>query len=230
MREYVAVPANFTVPDDWSCVQSAYDRAENTPENVAFQKPVDGRWTDVTNREFAEEVRTIARGLVALGVRAGDRVALLSSTRYEWNLIDFAIWAVGAVTVPVYDSSSADQIHWIMEDSAARLIIVENDTHATTAREGVQGLEVADVLVIDGATPVLETLASEGASVRADSPATLIYTSGTTGRPKGVMLSHRNFMSETLAVLETPFSGILRDDATSVMFLPLAHVLARAIT
>ena len=89
---------------------------------------------------------------MALGVRAGDRVALLSSTRYEWNLIDFAIWAVGAVTVPVYDSSSADQIHWIMEDSAARLIIVENDTHATTAREGVQGLEVADVLVIDGAT------------------------------------------------------------------------------
>jgi len=242
LREYVAVPANFTVPDDWSCVQSAYDRAENTPENVAFQKPVDGRWTDVTNREFAEEVRTIARGLVALGVRAGDRVALLSSTRYEWNLIDFAIWAVGAVTVPVYDSSSADQIHWIMEDSAARLIIVENDIHATTAREGVQGLEVADVLVIDGATPVLETLASEGAtvdvsvlderraSVRADSPATLIYTSGTTGRPKGVMLSHRNFMSETLAVLETPFSGILRDDATSVMFLPLAHVLARSIT
>ena len=75
MREYVAAPATFTVPDDWSCVQSAYDRAENTPENVAFQKPVDGRWTDVTNREFAEEVRTIARGLVALGVRAGDRVA-----------------------------------------------------------------------------------------------------------------------------------------------------------
>ncbi|KAA0917242.1 long-chain fatty acid--CoA ligase [Dietzia sp. ANT_WB102] len=242
MREYVAVPANFTVPDDWSCVQSAYDREEQTPENVAFQKPVDGRWTDVTNREFAEEVRTIARGLVARGVQAGDRVALLSSTRYEWNVIDFAIWAVGAVTVPVYDSSSADQIHWIMEDSAARLIIVENDKHAATARQGVDGLDVDDILVIDGAAPALEILTAEGASVdfsvlderrasvRADSPATLIYTSGTTGRPKGVMLSHRNFMSEALAVLETPFREYLRNEATTVMFLPLAHVLARAIT
>ena len=165
MREYVAAPATFTVPDDWSCVQSAYDRAEQTPENVAFLKPVGGRWTDVTNREFAEEVRTVARGLVALGVQAGDRVALLSATRYEWNLIDFAIWAVGAVTVPVYDSSSADQIRWIMEDSGAKLIIVENDTHAATAREGIEGLEVSDVLVIDGAEPVLETLTAQGASV-----------------------------------------------------------------
>ena len=243
MREYVAAPATFTVPDDWSCVQSAYDRAERTPANVAFQKPVDGRWTDVTNREFAETVRAVGRGLIARGIEAGDRVALLSSTRYEWNIIDFAVWAAGAVTVPVYDSSSAAQIRWIMEDSGARLIIVENDTHAATARQGIEGLGTdIEVLVIDGTNPVIDTLSSDGqevdlsalderrASVRADSPATLIYTSGTTGRPKGVMLSHRNFMSETLAVLETPFKQYLRDDATTVMFLPLAHVLARAIT
>ena len=243
MREYVAAPATFTVADDWSCVQSAYDRAEQTPGNVAFQKPVGGRWTDVTNREFADTVRAVARGLVARGVESGDRVALLCSTRYEWNVIDFAIWAVGGVTVPVYDSSSAEQIRWIMEDSAARLIIVELDSHAATAREGNSGLDpVPGVLVIDGETPVIDALIAEGASVdesvlderrasvRADSPATLIYTSGTTGRPKGCMLTHRNFMSETLAVLETPFKQYLRDDATTVMFLPLAHVLARAIT
>mgnify|MGYP002737622995 CR=1 FL=1 len=243
MREYVAAPATFSVPDDWSCVQTAYDRAERTPDNVAFQKPVDGRWTDVTNREFAETVRAVGRGLVARGIGAGDRVALLSSTRYEWNVLDFAIWAAGAVTVPVYDSSSPAQIRWIMEDSGARMIIVENDAHAATAKEGIEGLATdIEVLVIDGASPVLDVLAADGqntapsvlderrASVRADSPATLIYTSGTTGRPKGVMLSHRNFMSETLAVLETPFRHYLRDDATTVMFLPLAHVLARAIT
>ena len=243
MREYVAAPATFTVDPDWSCVQSAYDRAERTPDNVAFQRPVGGTWTDVTNREFANTVRSVARGLVARGIEAGDRVALLCSTRYEWNVIDFAIWAVGAVTVPVYDSSSAEQIRWIMEDSAARLIIVEKDVHAAHSREGIEGLATEPmVAVIEGANPVIDELIAEGASVddsvlderrasvKADSPATLIYTSGTTGRPKGCMLTHRNFMSETLAVLETPFKNYLRDDATTVMFLPLAHVLARAIT
>ena len=243
MREYVAAPATFTVADDWSCVQSAYDRAVQSPDNVAFQKPVGGRWVDVTNREFADTVRAVARGLVARGIEAGDRVALLCSTRYEWNVLDFAIWAVGGVTVPVYDSSSAEQIRWIMEDSAARLIIVELESHAVTAREGITGLESdPGVLVIDGPTPVIDVLGAEGvavdesvlderrASVTADSPATLIYTSGTTGRPKGCMLTHRNFMSETLSVLETPFRNYLRDDSTTVMFLPLAHVLARAIT
>ncbi|HJC60846.1 MAG TPA: long-chain fatty acid--CoA ligase [Candidatus Dietzia intestinigallinarum] len=243
MREYVAAPATFTVADDWSCVQSAYDRAVQSPDNVAFQKPVGGRWVDVTNREFADTVRAVARGLVARGIEAGDRVALLCSTRYEWNVLDFAIWAVGGVTVPVYDSSSAEQIRWIMEDSAARLIIVELESHAVTAREGITGLESdPGVLVIDGSTPVIDVLGAEGAavdesvlderraSVTADSPATLIYTSGTTGRPKGCMLTHRNFMSETLSVLETPFRNYLRDDSTTVMFLPLAHVLARAIT
>ncbi len=243
MREYVAAPAAFTVPDDWSCVQAAYDRAEQTPDNVAFQRPVGGIWTDVTNREFAETVRSVGRGLVARGIGPGDRVALLCSTRYEWNVVDFAIWAAGAVTVPVYDSSSAEQIRWIMEDSGARLIIVENDRHADTAREAITaGDSPADVLVIDGDSPALDSLAEAGlgvdagalderrASVTADSPATLIYTSGTTGRPKGCMLTHRNFMSETLSVLETPFHRYLRQDSTTVMFLPLAHVLARAIT
>src|SRR5690606_30941490 len=128
----------------------------------------------------------------ARGIEAGDRVALLCSTRYEWNVLDFAIWAVGGVTVPVYDSSSAEQIRWIMEDSAARLIFVELESHAVTAREGIVGLESGPrVLVIDGQTPVIDALSAEGAavdesvlnerraSVSADSPATLIYTSGT---------------------------------------------------
>ena len=243
MREYVAAPAAFTVPEDWSCVQSAYDRAENSPDSVAFQRPVDGRWTDVTAREFADTVRSVGRGLIATGVEAGDRVALLCSTRYEWNVLDFAIWAAGAVTVPIYDSSSAEQIRWIVEDSGTRLIVVEEETHAASAREGIDGLDgILDVLVIDGAGPAVESLSSAGAgvpvsalderrdAVTADDPATLIYTSGTTGRPKGCMLSHRNFMSETLAVLETPFNRYLRSDSTTVMFLPLAHVLARAIT
>lgn len=243
MREYFAVPADYSVPDDWSCVQSAYDRAARTPDHVAFQRPVDGRWTDVTDREFADTVRAVGRGLVAAGIEAGDRVALLSSTRYEWNVVDFAVWAVGGVTVPIYDSSSAEQIRWIMEDSGARLIVVENDVHAATAREGTDGnSDLLDILVIDGASPAIDALTAAGAAVDdsvlderraaadADSPATLIYTSGTTGRPKGCMLTHRNFMSETLSILETPFNRYLREDATTVMFLPLAHVLSRAIT
>ncbi|HHX85533.1 MAG TPA: long-chain fatty acid--CoA ligase [Actinomycetales bacterium] len=244
MREYVAVPADFSVPDDWSCVQSAYDRAARTPDHVAFRRPVDGRWVDVTDREFADTVRAVGRGLVAAGIEPGDRVALLCSTRYEWNVIDFAIWSTGGVTVPIYDSSSAEQVRWIMEDSGARLILVETDEQAGTAREGTDGLDhVRDILVIDGAgTPAIDALVASGegvdpsvlderrAGMDADSPATLIYTSGTTGRPKGCMLTHRNFMSETLSILETPFHRYLREDASTVMFLPLAHVLARAIT
>ena len=240
MREY-AVPASYSVPEDWSCVQVAYDRALHTPDQVCFRRSVDGVWTDVTAREFAEQVRAVARGLVATGVEGGDRVAVLSSTRYEWVVFDFAIWAVGAITVPIYDSSSADQIRWVVQDSGARLMVVENAELRAVAEEGTEGADLIDILVIDGDRPAVSTLTAAGAevaesvlderraAVTADSPATLIYTSGTTGRPKGCMLTHRNFLSEALSILETPFRRYLHDDSFSLMFLPLAHVLARAV-
>ena len=242
MREY-AVPASFTVPEDWSCVQAAYDRASEAPSHPAFRRKVDGRWTDVTSAEFAESVRSVARGLVASGVEAGDRVAILSSTRYEWTVVDFAVWAAGAVSVPIYDSSSADQVRWIMEDSGARLVVAEKPELRETVREGTEGNSaVLEILAIEGDEPALDVLVARGAEVPdavlderratvvADSPATLIYTSGTTGRPKGCMLTHRNFLSEALGIIETPFNQYLRSDSFSVMFLPLAHVLARAVT
>src|SRR5699024_2357980 len=138
---------------------------------------------------------------------------------------------------------SPEQTRWIVEDSATRMMLVERESHAETARQGVSGLESPpEVLVIDGPSPVIDALIVEGAAVdpavlderragvTAESPATLLDTSATTARPKGCLLTHRNFMSETLAVLETPFNAYLREDSVTVMFLPLAHVLARAIT
>ncbi|WP_454044291.1 AMP-dependent synthetase/ligase [Cellulosimicrobium sp. Marseille-Q8652] len=197
-------------------------------------------WTTMTVQEFADDVLAVARGLVARGVAPGDHVAIMSHTRYEWTLLDFAAWAVGAVPVPVYETSSPEQVHWICSDADVRLAIVETAEHATavaSVRADLPGL--GDVLVIDdGAVDALRTAGRDVAAEEidrrrsaqsADDLATIIYTSGSTGRPKGVELTHRSFVhlatngrAGLAEILDSP-------GARTLLFLPLAHVFARFI-
>ncbi|MFF0495502.1 AMP-dependent synthetase/ligase [Nocardia aobensis] len=239
MREF-EVPATYTIPEDANMSDGAFRHAERTPGLVVFNRP-DGKggWTDVTAAEFAKDVTAVAKGLIASGIELGDRVAILASTRYEWVVLDFAIWAAGGCTVAIFDSSSAEQARWILSDSGTKLIVVENARHRATIAEIEDGLpELGEPLVIDDGA--IDTLVARGKDlgdeavherrkqVKAASPASLIYTSGTTGRPKGVMLSHANLYAESAAD-RAAMPQFLKPGHRSLLFLPLAHVFARAV-
>lgn len=237
MREFAAA-TTFTIAEDDTIVSSVYHQAEHAPGRVVFSRPVGDRWVDVTAEEFARLVSAVAKGLIANGIERGDRVVLLSATRFEWALLDFAILAAGAVTVPVYDSSSADQVRWILEDSAAALAIVETARHKelldgapdTLRRTLVIADEAEAVLIADGAGVADEVLRERLDGLRADELASLVYTSGTTGRPKGCMLTHRNFLSEVRGILNASIGEVATPGQRMLTFLPLAHVLARAVS
>ena len=245
MREYstalqVSVPATGNLTDD------VVTNAAEHPGSAAFARRVEGAWTDVTAADFLADVRAVAKGLIAAGIQADDRVALISRTRYEWTVMDYAIWFAGAATVPVYETSSADQIGWILADSGARAAITETADHSSRVKEVRDTLpELHHVWSIEGnGLGVLRTLGedvSDGelearrSHAGPDDLATLIYTSGTTGRPKGCMITHGNFMFEvTVAVDELhelfdPPSGAAQVQPSTLLFLPLAHVFARII-
>jgi long-chain acyl-CoA synthetase len=128
VREYSA-PAGRPVADDENMSDVVWANAERFSDVVSFRRQVDGTWLDVTAKEFAAQVLAVAKGLVKAGIGRGDRVGLMSKTRYEWTLIDFAIWAAGAVTVPIYETSAPEQVYWILSDSAAKAVFVETDEH-----------------------------------------------------------------------------------------------------
>ena len=245
MREY-SVPAAFTVGEHDNIVSSVFSHERDDPDHVIFQRLVDGAWTDITCKEAANQIRSAALGLIAEGVKPGDRVAVLSATRYEWPIIDLAILAAGALTVPIYETSSAEQVRFVLQDSGAVLIVAETDAHADKIEHLENELpELRKVLRIEGSgTPALDALdalAEAGKSVdpseldrrlagiSAADPATLIYTSGTTGRPKGCQLTHSNLMYEIRGA-KVCFPTLLDNGERMLVFLPLAHVLARAIT
>ncbi|HEX4722400.1 MAG TPA: long-chain fatty acid--CoA ligase [Pseudonocardiaceae bacterium] len=245
MREFTVPPAG-PLADEENLTDMVWANAERFGDAVSFQRRVDGTWVDLTARDFAAQVLAVAKGLIAVGLRTGERVCLMSKTRYEWTLLDFAIWAAGGVTVPVYETSSAEQVEWIVSDSGARAVIVETAKH----RDLVDGLvdrlgEVRHVWQIDGPAGgdkpgVVDELTALGAdvtdqqvherrrSVQADAVATIVYTSGTTGRPKGCVLTHRNLLAETQSAV-VAFPEILKPGNSLLLFLPLAHVLARAL-
>ncbi|MGZ4514348.1 MAG: AMP-dependent synthetase/ligase [Mycobacterium sp.] len=242
MREY-SVPARFSVGEHDNIAAMVFEHEREDPSFVIFQRQVDGVWTDVSCAEVAEQVRSAASGLIALGVQAGDRVSIFSATRYEWAIIDLAILSVGAVTVPIYETSSAEQVRWVLQDSEAVLAFAETDAHVAMVTELTAELPaLRRVLQIDGSGPkALDQLVEAGASVepaeltarqealRADDPATLIYTSGTTGRPKGCQLTHSNLLYETRGAKEC-LPTLLAEGQRLLIFLPLAHVLARSLT
>ena len=210
--------------------------------SVIFERSagLGGSWAPVTVAEFVREVTALAKGLVALGLEPGDRVAIMSRTRYEWTLTDFAIWFAGGVGVPVYETSSAEQVEWILTNSGTSLVVVETAAHAAVVghvRAAVPA--VRDVLVIDDGG--LARLVTEGAGVEdaeierrrglADAAdlATIIYTSGTTGRPKGVELSHGNFVDNARNGVAGLSDVCATPGSRTLLFMPLAHVFARFI-
>ncbi|MCK8671844.1 long-chain fatty acid--CoA ligase [Rhodococcus sp. HM1] len=241
----ISVPQSFSIPEDASMADSVFRHEKESPDFVPFERLIDGTWTKVTAKEFAAQVRAVAKGLIASGIELGDRVAILSSTRYEWVLLDYAIWTAGGATVAIYETSSADQSQWILEDSGTSLLIVENDELAEVVKEVAEGAPtVREVLRIapgDGAKGAVEELIARGTaitdeqveerrkSVTAESAATLIYTSGTTGRPKGVQLKHRNLYAESAAAAIQLPDAMVPGNRT-LLFLPLAHVFARLIS
>ncbi len=239
MQQQYATPSDLTIDDKANLVDSILRYRTERPTMPLFRKRSHNQWINVTAKHFADEVDAVAKGLVASGVEPGDRVAILSSTRYEWTVLDYAIWRAGACTVAIYETSAPDQVQWILEDSAAKLLVVENHEHYTKHIRVIDETPtLKETLVIDD--HALPTLSKRGATVADDEldrrhanslstdAATLIYTSGTTGRPKGVLLTHANFIAECAATRDAVGAG-LAEGKTTLLFLPLAHVFARII-
>jgi long-chain acyl-CoA synthetase len=238
VQEYTT-PGSVDIGPGENITDLVWEHERNHPDHVVFTRRQLGEWIDVPAAEFATEVRRLAAGMVAAGVKPGDRVALMSRTRYEWTLCDFAIWTAGAVTVPIYETSSAEQVEWILRDSGAVAAIVELERHTAI---------VADVRA-SGSTPQLTKvwqidagdlaalardvdtddpeLTARRTALTPDSLATVIYTSGTTGRPKGCELTHGNLLYEVYAT-GIAFGDFLNETGSLLLFVPLAHVLGRA--
>ncbi|HET7430671.1 MAG TPA: AMP-dependent synthetase/ligase [Nocardioides sp.] len=239
MREYSA-PLNVEVPTTGNLTDDVVANAAEAPETVVFSRRTGEGWHDVTAAAFLDEVRAVAKGLVAAGIEPGARVGLISKTRYEWTLLDYAIWFAGAVTVPVYETSAAEQIEWILSDSAAVAVVAE--THQHTARIAERRSALPDLNHVwsleDNAVDVLRRLGADIDDADLErrrttaTPldlATVIYTSGTTGRPKGCELTHGNFLFELGVAVPELHELFEPEDASTLLFLPLAHVFARII-
>ena len=214
------------------------ERAWFEPERIIMSRPLGEGWQPVTAREVEEEIRATAKGLIASGVQIGDRVAIMARTRYEWTILDFATWFAGGVVVPVYDTSSAEQIDWILNDSHSVAIIVETPALAELVKT-VQPSHTRHMWTMT--EDVLTVLREAGKHIGDDeidrrrnaltpaSLATLIYTSGTTGKPKGVQLSHANFLSECGNVVQGASELFLKPGGSTLLFLPIAHVFGRMV-
>jgi long-chain acyl-CoA synthetase len=238
VREF-SVPPVVTIGEAANLADPVYANALQAPDTVQFVVRAEGGSREITCAAFRDEVVAVARGLVAAGIQPGMRVGLMSRTRYEWTLADYAIWSVGAVTVPIYETSSAEQVAWVLADSGAVGVVVESAAHAATVasvRDQLPGLE--HVWQIDGGG--LDELAAGGEGVDpveverlrhargADDVATIIYTSGTTGRPKGCVLTHRNMYSDIANAIPM-LPSLFHEHASTLLFLPLAHSFARLI-
>nr|WP_221634171.1 AMP-dependent synthetase/ligase [Nocardioides luti] len=230
----IEVPATGNLTDD------VVANAREAADQAVFSRRVDGTWQDVTSATFLAEVSAVAKGLIAAGLEPGDRVALISKTRYEWTLLDYAIWFAGCVTVPVYETSSSEQVAWILRDSGARAVVAEGPEHMARVNEARGDLEHLNHVwsLADNAVDVLGRLGADISDADLETRrttatpldlATLIYTSGTTGRPKGCMLTHGNFMFELGVAVDELEKLFSTEGASTLLFLPLAHVFARII-
>ena len=241
MREF-ATPPTIENPTSGNLTDDVVRNAHQAGDAVVFSRQTGDGWHDVTAGDFLAQVNAVAKGLMAAGIEAGDRVALISKTRYEWTLFDYAIWFADAVTVPVYETSSAEQIGWVIQDSGARAVVAESAPHLARvreAREAGAGSDLNHVWSIDdNAVGVLSklgedisaaTLEARRTAVRPSDLATLIYTSGTTGRPKGCMLTHANFMFELSVSTDALHRLFDTEEASTLLFLPLPHIFARII-
>ncbi|HEV2888765.1 MAG TPA: long-chain fatty acid--CoA ligase [Frankiaceae bacterium] len=238
MKEYTS-PVRIERPTTGNLTDMLWTNERDFPSSVVFSRRTGSGWSDVTSRDFADQVRALASGFVANGLQVGDRVGLMSRTRYEWALADFAIWTAGGVTVPIYETSSAEQVEWILSDSGATAVVVESDKHTETVAS-VRGklANLRHVWTIDGGD--FDKLVEQGKGVERadldarhgaltpDTLATIIYTSGTTGRPKGCELTHGNFLFDIASTTEG-LAEFYNEEGSTLLFLPLAHVFGRII-
>ncbi|MEV0633069.1 AMP-dependent synthetase/ligase [Nonomuraea wenchangensis] len=233
------IPAPTTVAPDAQLADVVFADDRVNGDLVLFRRRAEGGWRPVTAGRFAADVRALAAGFLAAGIQPGDRVALLAATSYEWTVADYALWTVAAVPVPIYETSSAEQIRWVLEDAGPVAVVVEHETHRRLVEEASEGLpRPPRVWEIDGGGLDRLREAGQGVddvllrerrrTVSADDLATIVYTSGTTGRPKGCMLSHGNLLYEARAAIDS-LKDIFGRDASTLLFLPLAHVFARVI-
>jgi long-chain acyl-CoA synthetase len=232
------VTSNVAAPAQTNTADLVFDNAEHHPDRVALRRVVDGQWRDVTSTQFAEQVSAVAKGLITAGVQAGDRVAVMSKTRYEWTVVDFAAFTAGAVVVPIYETSSAEQVEWILADSGARAAFVETEDHARAVESVAANTHLQHLWRFDDGC--LDDLAAAGAdvpddvvsarrhAVGLDDLASIIYTSGTTGRPKGCQLAHRSFVAEITELCDL-LQDFLNENTSTLLFLPIAHVFGRVI-
>ncbi|MFD0397829.1 AMP-dependent synthetase/ligase [Kitasatospora sp. NPDC059811] len=233
-----SLPALYQVPSGGNLSDPVHRNAAEHPDVAVLSRKVDGRWQELTAVQFLAEVHAAAKGLIAAGIEPGDRVGVMSRTRYEWTLLDFAIWTAGAITVPVYETSSAEQVEWILGDSGAVAVVTETDQHVKVVDEvrgrltglkhtwQIEGGAIA-ALAEAGKDVPDETVQERRSTATADSIATIVYTSGTTGRPKGCQLTHANFLAECGNVVERLAPLFRTGDSSVLLFLPLAHVLGR---
>ncbi|WP_104140695.1 long-chain fatty acid--CoA ligase [Arthrobacter sp. ZGTC131] len=243
MREFT-VPPLANVSPDTNITDLVLRQASKASDPALFSRlDAAGQWQDISAKEFLADVSALAKGLMASGVGAGDRVGIMSRTRYEWALVDFAIWFAGGVSVPIYETSSPSQVAWNLGDSGAVAAFGESAHHENVIRQAAasEGLTaLAHVWQLEGSG--LDAVRAAGTGVSDDDLesrrrtaglsdlATIIYTSGTTGRPKGCELTHGNFVELSENALATSLRQIVNQDARTIMFLPLAHVFARFIS
>ncbi|MFJ2607031.1 AMP-dependent synthetase/ligase [Streptomyces sp. NPDC091279] len=243
MREFTNPPV-ASAPPVGGLADDVFQRAQDTPRHIALGRKDDrGEWRDVTSAEFRDEVLALAKGLLARGVRFGDRVAVMSRTRYEWTLFDYALWTIGAQVVPVYPTSSAEQCFWMLYDAECTAAVVEHEDHAMTIATVIDRLPRLRQLwqLDEGAVRELydagaaiddDVVHRHRQAVTPDSTATIIYTSGTTGRPKGCVVTHGGFMWEADTVIagwSPVFHAKKGDEVSTLLFLPLAHVFGRMV-
>ena len=234
----IAIPPLVPAATAGNLTKLIAERAWFEPERITMSRPLGEGWQPVTAREVDEEVRATAKGLIAAGVQIGDRVAIMARTRYEWTILDFATWFAGAVVVPIYDTSSAEQIDWILNDSNSVAVIVETPA----LRDLVQTVLPSHTRHVWTMTDdVLAILREAGKNIGDDEVdrrrnallpstlATLIYTSGTTGKPKGVQLTHGNFLSECGNVAQGASELFFKPGGSTLLFLPVAHVFGRMV-
>src|SRR5690625_75086 len=226
------------------------DTAKARQHVVRFTRPANYECVTVTAKEFIREVSDVAKGIIAAGVEQGDRIIIISETRYEWSLLDFAVWAAGAVSVPVYPSSSLSQVRWVVEDSGAVLAITESQDHTELVQHllvddsgnpSLSGstsqlrriLEInssaIDTLKLDRKSLPDDVVGERIAATSTNDLASLVYTSGTTGKPKGCILTHKNWLAEVRGLLTNPIGAIAVPGSRVLTFLPMAHVFSREI-
>jgi long-chain acyl-CoA synthetase len=234
----ITTPALVPAATEGNLTNLVAERAWFEPERITMSRPLGDGWQPLTAREVESDVRAAAKGLIAAGIQFGDRVAIMARTRYEWTILDFATWYVGGIVVPIYETSSPEQVDWILNDSGSVALFVEtpilrelvapvlppHTRHIWTMTD-----DVLEVLRRTGAHIADAEIENRRAGLRPENLATLIYTSGTTGRPKGVQLTHGNFLAECGNVVQGASDLFLKEGGSTLLFLPVAHVFGRMV-